>query len=42
MFSDGDVDAKEKAFLEDFQKALGISDDLALKVAEVMQVKNRG
>ena len=42
MFSDGEVDSKEQKFLEEFQKALGIKDDLVLKIAEVMQVKNRG
>ncbi len=42
ILSDGDVDSKEKALLEDLQKALGIDQALALKIAEVMLVKNRG
>lgn len=40
--SDGDVDPKEKTLLEDLQKALGIDQALALKIAEVMMVKNQG
>ena len=42
VLSDGDVADKEKAFLEEFQKALGIDDGLALKIVEVMALKNRG
>ncbi len=41
VLSDGDVDPKEKAFLEEFQKTLGIPDELALKIAEVTMIKNR-
>ena len=42
VLADGDVDAKEKAFLEEFQKTLGIDDSLAVKIAEVIVIKNRG
>ena len=42
VLADGEVDDKEKKFLEDFQKALGISDELALKIIEVVVMKNRG
>jgi hypothetical protein len=36
------VEQEEKKFLEDFQKALVIKDELAVKIVEVMVVKNRG
>lgn len=42
VMADADVDPKEKQFLEEFQKALGVDDATALKVVEVMVIKNRG
>ncbi len=42
MLADGVVDDEEKKLLDDLQKALEIKDDLALKIAEVMVIKNRG
>lgn len=42
VLADGEVDPKEKQFLEEFQKMLGIDDALALKIAEIMVIKNRG
>jgi len=42
VFADGTVEAEEKALLEKIQKAMGVTDSLALKVVEVMQIKNRG
>ena len=42
ILADGEVDPKEKRFLEEFQKTLGIDDATALKIAEVMVIKNRG
>lgn len=42
IMSDGHVDGKEKQFLEQIQKTLGVNDDLALRVVEVIAIKNRG
>lgn len=42
VLSDGEVDKKEKDFLEEFQTALGLDEATAVKVVEVMIIKNRG
>ncbi len=42
VLADGVVEDKEKEFLEGFQKTLQIDDTTALKVVEVMLMKNRG
>ena len=42
VLADGVVEDTEKKFLDDLQKALEIKDDLALKIAEVLVIKNRG
>jgi|AGTN01.2.fsa_nt_gi Tellurite resistance protein TerB. len=42
VLADGIVEDKEKKFLEELQKAMGVSDDVALKITEVMVIKNRG
>ena len=42
VLADGVVEETEKKFLEDLQKALGVPDDVALKITEVMVIKNRG
>jgi len=39
---DGVVEPAEITCLREMQEALGISDDLATKVLEVMRIKNRG
>jgi tellurite resistance protein len=40
--ADGQVDAKEKAFLEEFYQALQVQEAVAIKIMEVMLIKNRG
>ena len=42
VFSDGTVSAEEKAFIDDLRRILAIPDDLAVKIVEVMTVKNQG
>lgn len=42
LMADGTVDAKEKRYLEQIQKSLDVSDDLAVKIVEVIGIKNRG
>jgi tellurite resistance protein len=42
VLADGVVEAKEKEFLEKLQKAIGIPDELATKIVEVLIIKNRG
>lgn len=42
MFADGDVAPEERRYLEKIQKNLGVNDDLALRIVEVMQLKNMG
>jgi tellurite resistance protein len=42
VFSDGNVAAEEKAFIDDLRRILMIPDDLALKIVEVMTIKNQG
>lgn len=42
VFADGTVEPGEKKLLESIQVAMGIPDDLALKIVEVLQIKNRG
>lgn len=42
LMADGDVAPQEKQFLEKIQKNLGVNDDLALKVVEVIALKNKG
>ncbi len=42
VLADGVVENKEKEFLEKLQKSIGIPDDLATKIVEVMIIKNRG
>ncbi|MCY3412812.1 MAG: tellurite resistance TerB family protein [Candidatus Heimdallarchaeota archaeon] len=41
VLSDGVLASKEKEFLENLQRALGISDELTTKIAEVMLIRNR-
>ncbi len=42
VLADGIVEDREKKFLEELQKAMGVPDDVALKITEVMVIKNRG
>ena len=42
LFADGDVSPEERRYLEKIQKNLGVNDDLALKVVEVIALKNKG
>lgn len=42
IFADGSVGKDETLFLEAVQHALQITDEFAIKVVEVLQIKNRG
>ena len=42
IMADGEVAAQEKTFLERIQKSLGVMDADALKIVEVIAIKNRG
>lgn len=42
IMADGEVASQEKTFLERIQKALGVNDADALKIVEVIAIKNRG
>jgi tellurite resistance protein len=42
IFADGTCSPEETACLRELQEALGVSDDLATKVVEVMRIKNCG
>lgn len=42
LFADGTVGSEERAILEKIQRALGVDDATALKIVEVIQIKNMG
>lgn len=42
VFADGSIEDEEKAIIESLQTALKVPDDLAVKILEVVQIKNRG
>jgi tellurite resistance protein len=42
VFADGTALPEELTFLREAQEALGVPDELATKVIEVMRIKNRG
>lgn len=42
VFADGTVSREEQGFIDDLRRMLGISDELALKIVEVMTIKNQG
>ncbi len=42
VFADGTVSGDEKAFIDDLRKILAIPDEMALKIVEVMTIKNQG
>ena len=42
VFADGSVESSEKKLLEQIQSAMNVSDELAMKIVEVLAIKNRG
>jgi tellurite resistance protein len=42
LMADGNVAPEEKRFLEKIQKSLDVNDDLAVKIVEVIAIKNKG
>ncbi|MEL6471141.1 MAG: tellurite resistance TerB family protein [Cyanobacteria bacterium J06623_4] len=42
IFADGTVSREEQVFVDDLRRLLMISDELAIKVVEVMTIKNQG
>ena len=42
LMADGHVAPEEKRFLEKIQRSLGVGDDVALKIVEVIAIKNKG
>lgn len=42
LMADGHVAPEEKKFLEKIQHGLGVNDETALKIVEVIAIKNRG
>lgn len=42
IFADGSVEDEEKELLEQLQVGLGVSNDVAMKIVEVMEIKSRG
>jgi hypothetical protein len=42
VLADGRVDAREKSFVDQLQAALRVDDATALKIVEVLLIKNRG
>lgn len=42
VFADGIVSAEERTFIDDLRHILVISDELALKIVEVITIKNQG
>lgn len=42
VFADGSVSVEERAFIDDLRRILTIPDELALKIVEVMTIKNQG
>ena len=42
IFADGNVEKAEKELIENIKEAINIPDDLAIKIVEVMAIKNRG
>jgi tellurite resistance protein len=41
VFADGDVSGSERKYLEEIQRTLGVADAEALKIVEVMAIKNK-
>jgi hypothetical protein len=42
VLADGGIDGREQAFIDQLQTALGVNEDLAVKIVEVLLIKNRG
>ena len=42
VFSDGTVSSEEQSFVDDLRRILAIPDEMALKIVEVMTIKNQG
>lgn len=42
VFADGSVEDEEKDLIDQLQAGMGISDQMAMKIVEVMEIKNRG
>ncbi len=42
VLSDGRITAREKAFIDELKEALQIADALALRIVDVLLIKNRG
>ncbi|HET6405167.1 MAG TPA: tellurite resistance TerB family protein [Candidatus Thermoplasmatota archaeon] len=42
LMADGHVAPEEKKFLEKIQRSLAVDDEVALKIVEVVAIKNRG
>lgn len=42
VFADGTVSTEERAFIDDLRCILAIPDEMALKIVEVMTLKNQG
>jgi uncharacterized tellurite resistance protein B-like protein len=42
VFADGSIEDEEKAFVEKLRSVLGLAEDLAVKIIEVLAIKNRG
>ncbi|MDP8933970.1 MAG: Tellurite resistance protein TerB, partial [Cyanobacteriota bacterium] len=40
--ADGEVSEEEEQLLNDLYSALGLSEDIALKIIDVMLIKNKG
>lgn len=42
IFADGVLEVEEKNLLEELQESLGIEEEMAIRVIEVLSIKNRG
>jgi uncharacterized tellurite resistance protein B-like protein len=42
VFADGTVEQQEKELIESMKTSLGLSDELAMEIIEVISIKNRG
>lgn len=42
VFADGTISTEEQTFIDDLRRMLAIPDELALKIVEVMTIKNQG
>jgi uncharacterized tellurite resistance protein B-like protein len=42
VLADGRIDGREKAFIDQLHAALGVDEQMAVKIVEVLLIKNRG